>query len=283
MTSKEIISAFECAAQANRHDSCRQGNIIRLKGPGSVIMTGDLHGNTSNFEKLCRVSQLDKNPDQHLVLHEIIHTTENPDPEQCHSYILLARVAQFKAQYPDQVHIFLGNHAMAQVSRDEVLKNGQPMVRALNTALYAVFSENTGAVMQALDNFIMSLPIAVRTDNRIWLSHSLPSKRHLAKFNNNIFIKRLTIDDMKTNSSLRALTWDRVHSDQCLDELSEMWDVDMFIVGHQPQATGHHRPYERMIILASDHAHGSYLPFQLGKSYNTDQLLGLIKPLAAIG
>ena len=282
MTSKEIISAFEEAAQANLRDTCRQGNVIHLKGPGAVVMTGDLHGNTANFEKLCRVSKLEKNPDQHLVLHEILHTSENPDPQQCHSYVLLAQVAQLKAKYPNRVHVLLGNHAMAQVGLDEVLKNGQPMVRALNTALYAVFSENSGAVVQAMDKFIMSLPIAARTDNRIWLSHSLPSKRHLAKFNSNIFEKKLTLDDMKTNPSLRALTWDRSHNDQCLDKLREMWDVDMFIVGHQPQAQGHYRPLERMIILASDHTHGSYLPFQLGKSYSSDEMLSRIKALAAI-
>ena len=62
MTAKDTISAFERATQANREDRCRTGNLIRLKGPGEVIMTGDLHGNNRNFNKLVRFASLADNP-----------------------------------------------------------------------------------------------------------------------------------------------------------------------------------------------------------------------------
>ena len=61
--------------------------------------------------------------------------------------------ARLKARFPDQIHYILGNHAMAQVTREEVLKNGQPMVRALNTGMYNTFGEHSGQVMKALDHF----------------------------------------------------------------------------------------------------------------------------------
>jgi hypothetical protein len=282
MTTKEIIAALESGARASRQDPYRQGNLIHLQGPGEIIMTGDLHGHQLNFDRLVRFSQLDKHPKRHLVLHELLHSTMTEEPDQCHSYLLEAQAAQLKALYPNQVHVILGNHAMAQVSRDEVLKNGQPMVRALNTGLHAGFGEYAGLVMQALDDFILSLPLAIRTDNRIWLSHSLPSSRHLTHFDDFIFEKVLSLDDMKHDPSLRALAWDRSHSAECIESLRKMWDVDMFIVGHQPQAEGYARPHDRMIILASDHSHGCYLPFELQRSYSPDELFRLIRPLAAI-
>lgn len=282
MTTKEIIAVFENGSRENRRDPFRTGNLIHLMPPGDVIMTGDLHSNTLNFDRLCRRAQLDKHPHRHLILHEILHGSNNQSADQCDSYLLLARAAQLKVRYPHQVHFLLSNHEMAQLARDEILKNGQPMVRAVSTAISVTFAEKSTLVMQALDDFIMSLPLAVRTANRIWMSHSLPSDRHIRAFESEIFDRELTKEDMKSNPSLRALTWDRGQSPSGLDILQEKWDVDHFIVGHQPQATGCCHLHDRMIILASDHPHGCYLPFELGKKYNQEELFDLIKPLASI-
>ena len=282
MTAKDTISAFERAAQANRQDRCRSGNLIHLKGPGEVIMTGDLHGNIRNFEKLLRFASLEDNPQRHLILHELLHGDIVDGGGQCHSYRLIARAAELKARYPHQVHYLLGNHAIAQFTNDEVLKGGMAMVRALNAGLLAAFGSSARLVTSALNQFILSLPIAARSDNRIWMSHSLPSMRKLGGFQKDIFDKELTEQDLRSNPSLRALIWDRVHSSKCLEKLGEMWDVDTFIVGHQPQAQGCDRPCSRMIILASDHIHGCFLPFELGKHYESDELFAQVKPLASI-
>jgi len=282
MTTKEIIAAFERGSRANRQDSFRDGNIIRLEGPGDVIMTGDLHGNERNFDRLCREANLGKNRNRHLILHEILHCSNNQSLDRCASYLLLARAAHLKEEYPDQVHFLLSNHEMAQVTGDEILKNGQPMVRAVNTAISEEFAEKSTLVQTAMCDFILSQPLAVRTANRIWMSHSLPSKRHLGDFEDGIFERELSKEDLKSDKSVRALTWDRGHTAEGLDILQEKWDVDHFIVGHQPQASGYCIPFERMIILASDHAHGCYLPFAVKKKYEKEALFDLIRPLAAL-
>ncbi|MBN1764543.1 MAG: metallophosphoesterase [Sedimentisphaerales bacterium] len=282
MTSKEIIAAFEQGAKSNRQDRWRAGNVIRLEGPGEVVMTGDLHGHERNFYKLVRFSNLMANPNRHLIIHELIHCSKTDQTGQCHSYNLVAQAALLKADFPDQVHYLLGNHAMAQITNDEVIKSGQPMVRALNAGLEASFGSNAPLVSQALNDFLLSLPIAAVTDNHIWMSHSLPSLKNLEKFDNNIFDDELTMNDMRSNDSLRALIWDRLHNEECLDRLSEMWDSNMFIVGHQPQGQGHSRSYGRLIILACDHNHGCFLPFELKRKYKSDELFQCIKPLAGV-
>ena len=283
MTTREIIAAFEKGARANREDKCRYGNLIKFSSPGEVIMTGDLHGNEKNFSKLRKYADLGNNPERHLILHEMLHCSQNQSANQCHSYQLLAQVAQLKAEFPHQLHILMGNHAMAQVTKDEILKGGQPMVRALNNAISSTFNENRALVTHALDEFIMSFPIAARSENRIWMSHSLPSMRHLVHFkNSDIFEKKLILEDIKSNPALRALTWDRSHSEKCLDELRTMWEVDYFIGGHQPQSEGCCCNHQRMIILASDHPHGCFLPFNLQNNYLPNELFSLIRPLASI-
>lgn len=281
MTTKELIIALEHGCRANRANRWRQGNVIELHGPGEIVMTGDMHGSAVNFDKLVRLARLSENPDRHLVIHELLHSSDAMNGE-CHSYQLVGRAAELKWRFPDQVHYLLGNHAMAQVSRDEILKGGQPMVRALNSGLFAAFPEKASLVTQALDEFLLSLPIAVRTSNRVWMSHSLPADRHVNRFDDVVFKKELTREDFRRDVSLRSLTWDRGQSDDGIEKLSDRWGVDMFIVGHQPQSEGYERRGERLGILASDHSKGCFLPFDLAETYSPDELFGRIKPLASI-
>jgi len=278
----EILTSLRNGAQANREDPCRHGNVISLEGPGKVIMTGDLHAHERNYEKLVHFAELENNPDTHLIVQEIIHGNEPECPDQCHSYRMMAKIADLKCWYPRQVHILMGNHEMSQVSREEILKNGQPMVRALNTGLYSEFGEQSSKVMQAIDEFILSLPLAAQTDTGVWMSHSIPAKSHMRNFDDFIFEKILTIEDMTQNRSLYALLWDRRQTEEAVEELAQMWDVEVFLVGHQPQPTGYCRQTRRMIILSSEHNHGCFLPFDLGVRYDGDQMEALIRPIASL-
>lgn len=283
MTSKEIIAILEQATQANRDDPWRVGNLIELRPPGEVVMTGDLHGHVRNFGKICDYAQLGRYGNRHLVLHELIHGVIDPrTPDECHSYELVAQAAQLKLQFPDQVHLLMGNHAMAQLIRGEIIKNGRAMVRALMGGVQTAYGANGHHVLQALDQFILSLPLAVRTSNRLWLSHSLPSVRHLPTFDDGIFHKCLTLQDMNTNNSIHALLWDRRHSAGLLDKLRIRWGVDLFIVGHQPQSQGWSEPQPGLFVLACDHAHGCFVSCDLEQRYGSEDLAREIRRLAAI-
>jgi Icc-related predicted phosphoesterase len=78
------------------------------------------------------------------------------------------------------------------------------------------------------------------------------------------------------------LTWGRDYSSKTIDKMAELFDVDTFILGHQPQEEGWNRVGENIIILASDHNHGCLLPIDLAKSYTIDELVDSIVPLASI-
>ena len=107
--------------------------------------------------------------------------------------------------------------------------------------------------------------------------------RHLPGFDSDIFQRQLTVVDMKSDPSLHALTWDRAHTPKCLELLTECFEADTFIVGHQPQPEGCSAQHDRMIILASDHNHGCYVRFELGRPYSCSELHGMVKPLAGTG
>ncbi len=280
MTSKEMLQILEAAAQASRTDRYRQGNIVRLEGPGRVVMTGDLHGHERNFEKMVAYSRLE-NGNNHLVIHELLHGNRS-EGEHDTTYRLLTQAAELKVRYPHQVHYILSNHEISQVTKDEVMKNGQTVVEAMTLGLMAEYGSNSQLVSQAIDEFIMSLPFAVRTSNRIWMSHSLPAKRHLRAFDAGIFDMPLTVEKLRLNDSLHALFWDRSHDEQCLEQLSDMWDVNIFIMGHRPQEFGYGRPFDNLFVLASDHGHGCILPIDLERRYTGDDLEAEIVKLASV-
>jgi hypothetical protein len=282
ISAREFFDDLQRGGEANFHDKYRKGNLIELSSPGRVIMTGDLHGHQRNFDRLVRYADLQKNPNTHLVFHEVIHNGHPEVPGEDHTFMMLAQVAKLKVRFPDQVHFLMGNHEMAQCSGEEVLKGGHRMLKIFTNGLHAIFQDHADMILQAISDFLLTLPIAIRTENRIWMSHSLPSNHHLLQFDTDIFRELLSLQDISHNKSLRALLWDRRHDEACLSDLMQRWHVDMFIVGHQSQEYGHGRPLDEMIILASDHNHGHCLPFDLSVDYTSDALYGLIKPLASI-
>ena len=78
------------------------------------------------------------------------------------------------------------------------------------------------------------------------------------------------------------LTWGRRHSQEALDRLAKRLDVDVFVLGHQPQDEGWAKAAENVLIVASEHSHGCLLIFDLGQFYTVDQLAEGIVPLASI-
>ena len=67
-----------------------------------------------------------------------------------------------------------------------------------------------------------------------------------------------------------------------LDKMAGMFDIDVFILGHQPQEKGWDRAGENLIIIASNHNHGCVIPISLVQSYTIEQLIDLIVPLASV-
>jgi hypothetical protein len=141
----------------------------------------------------------------------------------------------------------------------------------------------SGARVQAgLQQFLLSQSLAVRCENRIWLSHSLPSDRLVDKFDPEILHRKLKISDCEKPGSAYLLTWGRRHSQALLDKMAKLFDVDIFVLGHQPQEKGYCRAGKNLIIIASDHDHGCLLPVELAKSYTIDELINSMVPLTSI-
>lgn len=276
------IQLCQTGAELNRSCRYRSGNLVRLPETGRVIVAGDLHGHSRNFERIRNMADLAHNPETHVILQEIIHGGPEDDFGGCLSYQLLFEAIRYKISFPDQVHILLGNHDTAVISDSSVLKCGREMNRAMKDAMKRHYEDRYPEVMNAMVDYLLSQPLAVHCVNRIWISHSLPADNAVDNFDLSIFNRPYTLEDIERPNPVYQLTWGRRHSTEALDRLAEMLDVDVFILGHQPQETGWTRIGNNTIILASEHNYGCVLFFNLAQTYTADSLIRNIVPLAEI-
>jgi len=277
-----IIDLLNKGIRANHTDKFRRGNVICLPGAGSLVISGDIHGHRRNFERLVAKADLANHPDRHIILQEIIHGGPEDAEGGCLSYQLLFDAIRLKLRFTDQVHFIMGNHDTACICSTEVMKNGKEMNRAMASALDREFRQASPDVRLAIRQFLFSQPLAARSGNRMWISHSLPNDRCVDLFDHRIFDRELQIADCDRPGSAYLLTWGRRHSQATLDRMAKLLDVDVFILGHQPQTQGWCKAGENLIILACDHNHGCLLEVDLSKPYTAATLVDLIIPLASI-
>jgi len=166
------------------------------------------------------------------------------------------------------------------IRKVSLVRDGETL--AFEREVTAAYGPGSDRVLEAIDTFIHSLPLAGRTPHRVFLSHSLPGPRDLPTFDVTVLARTPTAADFAPRGSAHSLVWGRYHTKAALNSLSELLDADYFICGHQPQEMGYDILHERMLILASDHNHGMFLPIDLSKTVTLSTLISNIHPLGAI-
>ena len=278
----EAVDVLQQAAALNREDALRQGSQLLFPNYGQLVMTGDLHGHRRNFKKLQQFCNLEQFGARHVMLHELIHEEIETLDDYDTSHRLLLDAARWKCSFPDQVHFLLSNHELAQVNRHEISKNGRVVTADFEEGVAQDYGIGADKVLQAICMLILSYPVAGRTANRVFLAHSLPSPLMLPAFDPRVLARELTPEDLSDRGSAHMMVWGRYHTPAALSTLAELLDVDFFICGHQPQDGGYGVIDDRMIILASEHNHGVFLPFDLGKPVVVEKMVAAIRPFAGV-
>lgn len=270
------------AAALNRDDPIRTGNVLQFPDFGQVLMTGDLHGHRRNWGKIQLYANLDQAKVRHVILHEMIHDDELEFAGIDRSCEVLIEAAAWKVEFPDQVHFLQSNHELSQLIGHDIVKGGGvSLLEAFDSGIDSAFGKGGLKVREAIGEFIRSFPLAARTPNRVFLSHSLPSPDMTPGFDPEIW-NRLPTDADLDGGSAYALVWGRGHTSDQLEALAVDWDADLFVIGHMPIDTGHEVDNDRLLILASNHNHGVLLPIDLSKPASMDSLVSRIIPLAGI-
>jgi hypothetical protein len=276
-----VADLLSQTAKLNREDPRRKACVVDLPEKGQFLATGDLHDNTPFLQRVVKQAKLDKSPDHHLVLHELIHGPTRLNGMDL-SIRTLVRACAVKVAYPEQVCFLLSNHELAQRRQEHVFKEGGSDIDAFNDGLEHLYGDDAEQVHKAFDDYVDSLPLAIRCANGIMVAHSLPSPRKIDVFDKTVLRRQLKKEDYASAGSATLMVWGRHQNQKIAQELADAWKVEQFILGHQQAEMGWEEKAHNILVLASDHGHGTCLPIDLSKSYTRDELIEHVLPINGI-
>lgn len=247
---ERLLKTLHKAVDAVRATPGRRGHWLALQDVAEVLVAGDLHGNVENFRRLLDHAQLAKQPRRHLVLQELIHGPHRYPAGGDKSHQLVDLFAALKCQYPRQVHYLLGNHELSQWTARAIAKTDTDFNAIFREGVGTAYGPQAGAVYQAYFKIFETLPVALRTPNRILLSHSLPyaSKREAVTM---AALEREAWEpaDLLPGGAAHALVWGRDTSLENVAAFLEKFAADLLITGHIPCPEGYATPTEKQLIV----------------------------------
>src|SRR3954471_13857453 len=283
ISADQVIETFGTATEENQVSSLREHQVVNVPAGAELWIAGDIHDHTRNFEKFVRAADLGNNPNRHIVLQELIHGDKIDASGAEGSWEILYRAAELKCDFSGQVHFLLANHDLAQIHGEGIMKGGVGVCEAFNAGVKRDFGDRHAVVTVALAEFLLSLPLAVRAPNGLFMCHSLPADDQLKNFDYTIFNRPLTGADYKRRTGpVYQLVWGRKTSPAGINDFAEKVGAKLLIVGHQPQESGYAVVGDRLLIIASDHNQGVFVTVDTDDDYDMDRLLEHVHKFVAL-
>ncbi len=283
VSADHVIETFETATEENQVSSLREQQVVKLPPGGEVWIAGDLHDHQRNFDKFVRAADLANNPQRHVVLQELIHGDKVDAAGAEGSWEILYRAAELKCDFSSQVHFLMANHDLAQIHGEGIMKAGVSVCEAFNAGVRRDFPDRGSSVTVAITEFLLSLPLAVRAPNGLFMCHSVPPDEQIPHFDYTVFDRPLTGADFKRRTGpVYQLVWGRKTSPAGVAAFADKVGAKLLIVGHQPQETGYAVVGDRMLIIASDHNQGVFVTADLTQDYTMDRLIESVHKFVAV-
>ena len=202
--------------------------LIELPSKGKTLIITDLHGNLEDYERYMDIWRKFKDKNNHLILTgDFIHSCNVNDGS-------LEIIDSVKTLYEndENFHILLGNHEWAQILDESIYKGGLNQTQDFKGLVYKKYGDKTAEKMEYYKKFFKTLAIAVRTENKVLISHAGPSKHLKSKED----IKNISNNDYSNNLVLYDIVWNRNMecSRNYLDPFLEHLNCNTSIVGHTP-------------------------------------------------
>ena len=279
---EEVIAAYGAATEANLRAAGRDGNLVVLtpKLGSEVMITGDLHGNRSNFEALLELADLEANPRRHLILQEVCHGGPTyASNGGCMSHTMLEDVARLTTEYPGRVHFVLGNHELAELTDYPIQKNRQMLNLLFRLGLQEVYGSDADRVREAYFPFLRSCPLGVSLPGGIFVSHSIPESVDSLPFDGSLFSRPLEPQELHERNGVFDLVWGRDYRRDNAAAFAKLVGAKVLINGHEPCPEGFNTPNDIQIILDCCNAKACYVTLTTNQRWTHAKIVKRIQRL----
>ncbi len=244
----KLLPQIQRAAMIQNTQSGRRGRWLDLAFGDSILVAGDLHGHLDILRRILLLADLSNQKNRHLVLQEVLHGPFTYEDGSDKSHQALDLVAALICQYAGRVHFLPGNHELAQIHGRMIMKSDRLLNRAFELGVQKAYGDKASEILGAYETLIESSPLAIRTPNRILLTHSLPKAASLAAFDLSLF-QSPTRQDFATGGGLYGLFWDRDTASDTVAGFLKKCDSQWLVTGHIPLETGFDIRSERHVIV----------------------------------
>lgn len=239
----------------------RLGKLIELPEKGKTLIITDIHGNYADFEKFMFIWDDFGNGDNHLVLTgDFIHAM---GLENDRSIEILESVKN-RWENSQNFHVLLGNHEWSAISKMSVYKAGINQTLNFEELLKKEFHSQCEHKLEEYKKFFKKLPIAVRTANKVFISHAGPP-RNIKSIDE---IINIADDGYVENPKLFQILWNRQDdlNESELDSFLRAVDCKAMIVGHTP-VDGAKIMFTNQLVVSSSYGLGkkAYVELDLEK------------------
>lgn len=258
-----MLPAIRRAAALSRATPGRAGHLVHLRDCMDVLVAGDLHGHVPNFQAVLAAADLANHPGRHLVLQEVIHSNFQYPGGGDKSHQLLDLFSALKGQYPARVHLLPGNHELAQWTGRTIGKGDATQNQAFIAGVNEAYGPAGPEVYAAYVELMQSLPLALRTPNAVFLSHTLPPGRQMPAWSAaRLGEYKYTDADHQPGGFVYGLLWGRDVSLENVEVYLRKVDSDLLVTGHIPTDDGFAVPNARQLIVDCSASPAAYVLFR---------------------
>lgn len=277
-----VADIFRQAANVCRQSIRRAGNVLNLEAC-ELIICGDIHGHRANLAKILDFANLPHNPQRVLVLQEIIHGPLDAKTGSDRSVELLMRVARLMVSHPQNLLLVLGNHDVAQVTGNEIMKDCAGVCKSFQLGVEQAFGSEAAEVQAAINELLVAIPIAICWQGRVLISHSLPSPQRMEQAGTGILRADGYLDvDLKRGGGAYEWTWGRNQTPQQIEALASELGVEFFVLGHRHSGAGFEMVPDRAMSIASDNDRGCVLHLPAQARLTMDNVQDYLKPIITL-
>ncbi|OWK44512.1 metallophosphoesterase [Fimbriiglobus ruber] len=255
----------------------RRGHLVHLQNCAEVMVVGDLHGHVPNFRAALEKAALAANPGRHLVVQELVHGPFKYPDGTDKSHQLVDLFAALKCQFPDRVHYLPGNHEMAQWKGRKVGKGTDDLNAQFSLGVRAAYGSAAVDIYRAYTDLFTALPLALRTPNRVFITHTLVPGKQLDNFDPaSLEAEEYAPQEYEPGGLVYGILWGRDVSAATAVAFLDKVDADLSVTGHIANDAGYHVPNDRQLIVECSESPGGYVLFPTDRPLTHAELVACV-------